>query len=105
MAIASMEIGLPGLNSSQTAWPPSGLKAIWQSLSLGPLPVVSVSRKMNMLDCEASLGLSVTFMENFREVTLLADQARHRLSEGHCKPIRISANYSTGYLNGFVKIE
>jgi hypothetical protein len=25
-----------------------GAKAIWQSLSSGPLPVVSVSRKMNM---------------------------------------------------------
>ena len=58
-----------------------------------------------MLDCVAILGLSVTFMENFREVSLLADQARNRRSEGHCKPIKISANHSTGYLKGIIKIE
>jgi hypothetical protein len=46
--MASMEIGLPGLNSSQTAGPFSGLKAIWQSLSSGSLPVVSVSRSMKI---------------------------------------------------------
>jgi hypothetical protein len=43
-----MEMGLPGWNSSQTARPPSGLKAILQRRSSGPAPVVSVSRKMNM---------------------------------------------------------
>ena len=48
MAIASIEIGMPGLNSPLTASPFSGLKAIWQRRSLGPVPVVSVSRKMNM---------------------------------------------------------
>ncbi len=58
-----------------------------------------------MLDCKASLGLSVTVMENFREVTLLADQTRNRISEGYRKPIRISAYDPTGCLKGFVKIK
>ncbi len=43
--------------------------------------------------------------KNLREVSLLADQTRNRLSEGHRKSIRIPANYPTGYLKGFVKIK
>jgi integrase len=46
MDIASMEMGLPGLNVSQTTGPPSGLKAIWQSRSSGPAPVVSGLQKL-----------------------------------------------------------
>jgi len=42
MAIASMEMDMPELNSSEVAGPTSGLKAIWHSLSSGPLyPIVS----------------------------------------------------------------
>ena len=43
--------------------------------------------------------------KNLREVSLLADQAGNRLSEGHRKSIRIPANDPTGYLKGFVKIK
>lgn len=39
------------------------------------------------------------------EVPLLADQTRNRLSEGHCKPIRIYTYDPTGCLKGFVKIK
>ncbi len=99
------EIGLPGLNSSQVTEPLSGLKAIWHSLSPGPLPVVSVSRKMNLLGCEASLGLSVTLMDYLWEVPLLADQAINLLIEGNCKPQLSDARHCASYLNGLLKIE
>jgi hypothetical protein len=48
MVIASIDIGFPGLNNSFTMRSASVLKAIWQSLSSLPVPVVSVSKKINM---------------------------------------------------------
>jgi len=47
--MASIEIGIPGLNSSSIALPPSVLKAIWQRRSSDPDPVVSVSKNINMI--------------------------------------------------------
>ena len=34
---------------------------------------ISISRKMNVLVCDSFLCLSITFMNNFREMTFFAD--------------------------------
>jgi hypothetical protein len=63
--IASNDMGIPGLNNSFTTIPVSVLNASWQSRSSGPIPVVSVSKKMNITSPSNDLNIFNILKESF----------------------------------------